>query len=852
MTGDAGSTPGAPGVRGEPGGPGGPATGPWEASTPRAPAPPPRSAPSPGAASAPPGARRGGPRLGSDARSAATGEGRLIAGRYLLLHALGRGGMGTVWLANDTLLGVDRALKEIRFGDDPTEADRHDRAERARREARAAARLAGHPGVVVVHDLVEEPDAPWIVMELLASSRSLDQVIRQDGTLSPSVAARVGLAVVEALDHGHRHDILHRDVKPANVLVTADGRVKLADFGIATYLDRAPLTQVTSISGTPVYMAPERLRKEKAGPASDLFSLGATLYAAVEGRAPFPTPTDAVRYAFNAQFPPPRPVHAGPLGPILDGLMTHDPRARLTAGSAARMLRDLAGDARTPGPAPEATTAFLPPISPGSGTGGPWAVSTPAEPGTSRPRSPGPPGTPVPGTPVAPRGAAAGGHRGAAAGGHPSVQGRAAPSGQGAANVPVGGGGPGRPPGAGAPYAETADAGFRWHPPAAPGWAAERAEAAFPSAASRRQTRRRGLTRRGLVAGGVALAAAGGGTAFAIRRQRHRGRPVAGTGGPATGGASSLSDGTIPEELRMQLSWTPDVEFAGCFFAESRGYYRDAGFKTARLLPGGPGALGAEEAVTSGRALLGFSAVDVLAREIIRGTPARAVGALYQRYPWVIASPGGTPLSSPAALVGKRIWVDKGAGQIWDTFLAANSISVDTITQVSDGSPDELLAAGKIDGLLSHVFDIALRLRLAGVEVATFLLADHGYPIVSSVYVASVEAVTHNRAAIRAALTAEIRGWRDNVRSPEAGARLTVTEYGTSLDERTQLAMNQIQNTLIVSDDTRRNGLLTVTPDLAERNVRALLSAGYRVSVDDLFDMSLLTEIYRDNPSLLR
>ncbi len=741
--------------------------------------------------------------------------------------------MGTVWLAHDTLLGVDRALKEIRFGDDPTEADRHDRAERARREARAAARLAGHPGVVVVHDLVEEPDAPWIVMELLAASRSLDQVIRQDGTLSPSVAARVGLAVVDALDHGHRHDVLHRDVKPANVLITADGRVKLADFGIATYLDRAPLTQATSISGTPVYMAPERLRKEKAGPASDLFSLGATLYAAVEGRPPFPTPTDAVRYAFNAQFAPPRPGNAGPLAPVLDGLMTHDPRARLTAGSAARMLRDLAGDARAPGPAPEATTAFLPPLSAGSGTGGLWAVSTPAESATARPGPPRPaPPHPAPPHPAQPRPAQPrpGQSRPAQPGPVPSRPAPPAPSPPGPAPQPP--------------------AGFQWHPPAGPGWAADRAEAAFPSADSARRARRRSLTRRGLIAAGVALGVAGGGTAFAISRRRHGDQRTA--GGPTPGGTSQLADGTIPAELRMQLSWTPDVEFAGCFFADSRGYYRDAGFRTARLLPGGPGALGAEEAVTTGRALLGFSAVDVLAREIIRGTPARAVGALYQRYPWVIASPGGAPLDSPAKLIGKRIWVDKGAGEIWDTFLAANNISVDRVTQVSDGSPDELLAAGRIDGLLSHVFDIALRLRLAGVEIATFLLADHGYPIVSSVYVASVEAITHNRAAVRAALTAEIRGWRDNVASPEAGARLTVTKYAPELDERTQLAMNQIQNTLIVSDDTRRDGLLIVTPSLAEKNVRALLSAGYRVSVDDLFDMSLLEEVYRDNPSLLR
>jgi len=762
-------------------------------------------------------------RSGAGADDSATGAGRLVAGRYLLLHALGRGGMGTVWRAHDTLLGVDRAIKEIRFGDDPTAADRHDRAERARREARAAARLAGHPGVVVVHDLVEEPDAPWIVMELLASSRSLDQVIRQDGTLLPRVAARVGLAVIEALDHGHRHDVLHRDVKPSNVLITADGRIKIADFGIATYLDRAPLTQITSISGTPVYMAPERLRREKAGPASDLFSLGATLYAAVEGRAPFPTPTDAVQYAFNARFAPPRPVNAGALRPVLDGLMTHDPRTRLTAGAAARMLRDLAGDARTPGPAQESTTAFLPLPTPPGTTGGLGIVSTPAESRTDQARSPAvPAATPPPF-------------------GRPAPPGDPRPT---PASRP-GGAGPGWPVPS-TPHVPAAGWAVPNTPDPAAGWAVDRAEAAFPSAAADARDRRRDVTRRGLIAGGVLLGAAGGGTAFALRRRRDDEKGTATAGGPA------LEDGTIPAELRMQLSWTPDVEFAGCFFARTRGYYRDAGFRTARLLPGGPGAIGAEEAVTTGRALLGFSAVDTLAREIIRGAPARAVGALYQRYPWVIASPGAKPLTRPADLVGKRIWVDKGSEQIWGTFLAANAIGGDTVTEVSDGSPDELFATGQIDGLLSHVFDIALRLRLAGAEIATFLLADHGYPIVSQVYVASVDTITHDRAAVRAALAAEIRGWRDNLADPRAGARLTVSTYARDLDESTQLAMNQIQNTLIVSGDTRRNGLLTVTPDLAARNVHALLSAGYRVDVDDLFDMSLLAEVYRDQPSLLR
>ena len=842
MTGDAGSAPRRPAFgAGEPSA----APGPRGLPPQQTPAATPSRPHGPGARSGTRFAGSGPPGGPVHGVAAIGGEGRLVAGRYLLLGALGRGGMGTVWRAHDTLLGVDRALKEIRFSDDPSGAERHDRAERARREARAAARLAHHPGVVVVHDLVEEPDAPWIVMELLESCRSLDQVVRHDGRLTPQVTARVGLAIVEALDHGHRNDILHRDVKPANVLITADGRVKLADFGIATYLDRAPLTQASAISGTPTYMAPERLRKEQSGPASDLFSLGATLYAAVEGSPPFPTPHDAIRYALDNRYAPPRPLHAGPLGPVLDGLMTHDPRTRLTASSAARMLRELAGDASAPGlPVAESTTAFLPPFpsseeslgntgstsgrgqaggggsaaarraaTPGdlSGLSGLWPVSTPA----------GPAAAPYQRNPPRPSRAAA-------------IPPPATPA------APV------RTPASPASPAPAAPDGYRWGPPVRPG-SVPPPRQPTPAPPDPRRDRRGRLTRRGLIAGGVLLGTAGGASAFVLR---HRDADDPNSDDPNSGGTGSK--GAFPDEMRMQLSWTPDVEFAGCFLADSRGYYRDAGFKTAKLLSGGPGALGAEEAVASGEALIGFSSVDVLAREIIRGTHVRAVGALLQRYPWVVASLASAPLRSPADLAGKRIFVDKGAGQIWDTFLDANNIRADTITQVSDGSPDDLITSGQVDGLLSHVYDVALRLRLNGVDVATFLLADHGYPLVSQVYVASVNALTRDRAAIKAALTAEIRGWRDNLSDPQAGTRLTVTTYGKGLDERTQQAMNEIQNTLIVSDDTRRGGLFTVTPALAEKNSRALLSAGYLVTVDQLFDMSLLTEIYEEQPSLLR
>jgi ABC-type nitrate/sulfonate/bicarbonate transport system substrate-binding protein len=733
-------------------------------------------------------------------------EGRLIAGRYLLIRTLGSGGMGTVWQAHDATLNVDRALKEIRFGDQPTVAELRDRARRARREAHAAARLAGHPGVVIVHDLVEEGDAPWIVMELLASCQSLEQLVRRHGPVAPEDTARIGLAVVEALDHGHRLDILHRDVKPANVLLTVDGRVKLADFGIATYLDRAPLTQAGSISGTPTYMAPERLRKEMAGPASDLFALGATLYTAVEGRPPFPAATDAARYAYSAAHPPPRPARAGALERVLDGLLVHDPRNRLTADSAARMLRQLVEErpARRSGSAGiDATTAILEMLGP-----------LPAHPEPGSWSTPGPAMESGPGYGSGP------GH-GSGHGSGPAASRDAAGSEEQTGVAP----------------ANRVASG-----PPDPRWTGRQ-----PDLPARRNDEPR-PSRRGLLAAGALLGIGGAGAAILVGLRaagRDRGDAAAnGTGAGAGPGEP------VPSTLNLQLSWEPDTEFAGSFIADSRGYYRDAGFHDVKLLPGGTDALGAEAAVSSGLALLGFTAVDVLAREIIRGTEVRAVGALYQKYPFVIASRAADPLRTPADMIGRRIWVDKGSQHIWDAFLDANGLGRDMVEQVSDGSPPDLLTAGDIDGLLSHAFDISMRLQLAGVDIATFLLADHGYPLVSQVYVASVASLRRDRAGIAAALTAEIRGWRDNLADPSLGTRLAVTRYGSGLDEATEQRRNVIQNGLIATADTRAHGLLTVTPALVQANVRTLLSLGYRVDPDALFDLSILAEVYAAHPDL--
>src|SRR5580693_6931932 len=285
---------------------------------------------------------------------AGTSTGRLVAGRYRLLSPIGRGAMGVVWRGRDELLRRDVAVKEVKMLAGAPGAGYGGAGdagfERTLREARAAAQLS-HPSVVTVFDILEEDGSPWIVMELVPG-RSLDQVIAEDGPLPPRHAAQVGTSLLSALAAAHAAGVLHRDVKPANVLVTADGRVVLTDFGIAKIGADPGLTQLGMVVGTPGFTPPERVRGEAATPASDLWSLGATLYAAVEGRGPFERlGGSSIISAGVASEDAPRAPSAGPLGPVIDALLSRDPGTRPDSTTAARLLADAATAART-GPRP--------------------------------------------------------------------------------------------------------------------------------------------------------------------------------------------------------------------------------------------------------------------------------------------------------------------------------------------------------------------------------------------------------------------------------------------------------------------------------------------------------------------
>ncbi|MFI6482783.1 serine/threonine-protein kinase [Nonomuraea sp. NPDC050663] len=277
-------------------------------------------------------------------------SGYLLAARYRLVEPVGRGGMGTVWRAHDELLDREVAVKEVRL---PVVLDEDLRAElcaRTAREGRATAMVA-HPSVITVYDVITEDERPWIVMELL-HARSLEQLIQEHGPLPPRRAAELGRQILGALRAVHGKGILHRDVKPSNVLVT-DERAILTDFGLAAFEGEISITQAGMVLGSAGYIAPERVLGAKASPAADLWSLGATLYTAVEGHGLHGRRTAAAALAALTSGEPIPMVKAGPLAPVLEALLRIDPETRIDSVRASLMLSRVAagGSAEKPLPA---------------------------------------------------------------------------------------------------------------------------------------------------------------------------------------------------------------------------------------------------------------------------------------------------------------------------------------------------------------------------------------------------------------------------------------------------------------------------------------------------------------------
>ncbi|TQJ89439.1 serine/threonine-protein kinase [Streptomyces sp. SLBN-31] len=315
-------------------------------------------------------------------------QGQLVAGRYRLADSIGSGGMGRVWRAHDEVLHRAVAIKELTAALYVSESDRERLLARTRAEARAAARI-NHSAVVTVHDVLEHDGRPWIVMELV-EGYSLADAVKERGRVEPAEAARIGLWVLRALRAAHSAGVLHRDVKPGNVLLGHDGRVLLTDFGIAQIEGDTTITRTGEVVGSVDYLAPERVRGHDPGPASDLWALGATLYTAVEGRSPFRRTSPLSTMQAVVEEDAAEPKFAGPLGPVMGALLAKDPAQRPGAAEAEQMLAEAAEGRRS-----DAAQAYVPTQHRGgryetrTGTGtGPYNTGTGPQTGSATPYPP--------------------------------------------------------------------------------------------------------------------------------------------------------------------------------------------------------------------------------------------------------------------------------------------------------------------------------------------------------------------------------------------------------------------------------------------------------------------------------
>jgi ABC-type nitrate/sulfonate/bicarbonate transport system substrate-binding protein len=349
------------------------------------------------------------------------------------------------------------------------------------------------------------------------------------------------------------------------------------------------------------------------------------------------------------------------------------------------------------------------------------------------------------------------------------------------------------------------------------------------------QIDRRTLLIRGLQASGLVLAA-----------------PVlaacGGDDGKKSGGTTDKGLSTVG----LRLAWIKNVEFAGSYLAESKGYYKAEGL-SVNLITGGPTATPAETDVVTGKAFAGLTSPDRVGQAIQQGAPIKIVATQYQKNPFAIMSMAKSPIKTAKDLVGKKIGVQATNEAVWAAFLAANNLDPKSITKVPVQFDPLPLTTGTVDGWMSYITNEPNDLRLKGFDVTTFLLADQGYPLVGESYVVTTEALNKDRAKIKALLRAEIKGWKDNFADPAAGAKLAAEVYGKGLGLKTdeQTLESKDQNKLIFNDDTKRNGIFTMTPALVDANIKTLKFAKVNVTAEELFDLSIVDEIYKEDPSLV-
>ncbi len=320
----------------------------------------------------------------------------------------------------------------------------------------------------------------------------------------------------------------------------------------------------------------------------------------------------------------------------------------------------------------------------------------------------------------------------------------------------------------------------------------------------------------------------------------------------ACSSGSSDSSGDSTTNPKVQLSWQKNIEFAGEYFAIENGYYEAAGLGTPDLITGGGPGTGVETGLTSNKVWIGMTAPQLTAPVILQGAALKTIAATFQKNPFCIVSGEKSAILSPQDMKGKKIGVQASNENVFKALLTANGMvesDVQKITVQYDPTP---LTTGEVDGWVSYVTNEPITLAEGGFPNANFLFADFNLPLVAETLVVRQETIDNERDKLKAFLKADIQGWYDAVADPAKSAELAVTKYGKDLGlevgEQTKEA--QAQNLLIVSDDTKANGLLTMTPALIDLNLEALAKAGYDITAEKLFDMSLIQEVYAENPDL--
>ncbi|HET6502048.1 MAG TPA: ABC transporter substrate-binding protein [Amycolatopsis sp.] len=338
--------------------------------------------------------------------------------------------------------------------------------------------------------------------------------------------------------------------------------------------------------------------------------------------------------------------------------------------------------------------------------------------------------------------------------------------------------------------------------------------------------------------GGLGVAALGAGGLLA----------ACGGGGAGSGSGSGLGKAGI------QLSWIKNIEFSGEYFADAKGYYTQAGFSGVDLIAGGSAGTSAEAAVATGKALMGLSSPTVTGPAILKGAALKTIGSTYQKNPFCILSIDSDPIPDVQAMRGKKIGVQAGSNNtIFKGLLTANGMSESDVTIVPVQYDPTVVTTGQVSGYMAYTTNEPILLQAKGFKTVTFLFADSDLPFVAETLVVSQSSIDNDRDKLKALLLAEIKGWTDAVASPTQSATYAVTDYGKdqslNQDEQVKEAIAQIE--LIVSPDSTKNGIFTMTDSLIEDNIKALSTMGVAVTADKLFDLSLLTEVYQENPDLI-